>query len=325
MITRRRALAGGIALPSIALRSIAPGVAAGRWLTMIVGGPAGSRIDTAARDFAPMLAKHLPFIEISVRNVPGGAGLTALNALASAPATGATVGWITTPSLPARMVDRGGEHLLEQITLLGAVEREPIAFVSSSATPLDSVQDIIRRAGEDADAVPLGTPPPGSPPHLAALRLQVLTQTRLNIVTFPSATAARQAVLAGNVSAAALGLSDVIDALRGGRLAGLGIAARNRAGILPDLPVLNEAGVPLSAAIRRGLAAPAGLPAEVASRLVAALRAVSADEQFRAYADTSGLLVTWIDGPAWAAQVENERMALAELWTREPWLNANGG
>jgi tripartite-type tricarboxylate transporter receptor subunit TctC len=320
MISRRQALAGGLALTA----SVRP-AAAIRWLTMIVGGPAGSGLDIAARGFAPMLAKHMPFTEIAIRNVPGEAGLTALNALASVPPSGATIGWVTTPALPARMVDRGGDQLLTRISLLGAVEREPIAFVSPAATPLGSVQDIIRRAGEDADAVPLGTPPPGSPPHLAALRLQVIAQTRLNIITFPSAMAARQAVLAGNVSAAALGLSDVIQALREDKLVGLGIAARNRAGILPDLPVLNEAGVPLSAAIRRGLAAPVGLPQEVTDRLVTALHAVSADEAFRSYADTTGLLVTWIDGPAWTAQVEIERQALAALWATEPWLNASGG
>ena len=110
------------------------------------------------------------------------------------------------------MIDRGEPSLGKRIRLLGQVEREPIAFVSPASEPANSIQDIIQRASDDADAVPLGTPPAGSPPHLAALRLQVLAQTQLNIVTFPSAEAARQAVLEGNVSAAALGLSAAIGA-----------------------------------------------------------------------------------------------------------------
>ncbi len=133
------------------------------------------------------------------------------------------------------------------------------------------MQEIIRRAGEDADAVPLATPPPGSPPHLAALRLQDMAQTRLNIVTFPSPAAARQALVAGNVSAAALGLSEVIGPVLDGTLSALGIAAHRRFGLLPDTPVLDEAGIPLRAFIRRGVGVPLDTPQPVVDRLVAAL------------------------------------------------------
>lgn len=320
MITRRLLLAGGVALTAAARAT-----AGTRRITLLVGAPAGSGADDIARSFAPFLARHLPLTEITLRNVPGGGGLAALNALADAPPSGATFGWVSTPTLPARMVDRGGEGLMQRIALLGSTDLEPIAFVSPSATPLDSVQDLIRRAAEDADAVPLGTPPAGSPPHLAAVRLQALAQTRLNILTFPSAAAARQAVIGGNVSAAALGLSDAIEALRDDKLVGLGIAARKRAGILPDLPVLNEAGVPLSASIRRGLAAPVGLPAELAQRMIEALQAVAADEAFREHANNLGFLVSWSDGVAWTRRVETDRAELAKLWAIDPWLNANGG
>jgi tripartite-type tricarboxylate transporter receptor subunit TctC len=292
---------------------------------LLVGAPEGSGGDRVARAFAPFLGRHLGSVEVAVRNVPGQGGLNALNALADSPASGATFGWVQTPTLPARMVDRGGDALLQRITLLGSTDREPIAFVSPAATPLDSVQDIIRRAGEDADAVPLGTPPPGSPPHLAAIQLQLLAQTRLNIVTFPSPAAARQAVIGGNVSAAALALSDVIGELRDDTLVGLGIAAHKRAGILPDLPVLNEAGVNLSASIRRGLAMPAGVPEEIAEPIRQALKAMTEDDEFLAHADHSGFLVSWLTGAAWTAQVMTERASLAKLWSTDPWLAVDGG
>jgi tripartite-type tricarboxylate transporter receptor subunit TctC len=319
MITRRLALgAAGAAL--MGRRSLA-----GNPVTLLIGAHHGTRPDTVCRAFAPLLARQLDTAEVTVRNLPGEAGLNALKALADSAATGTTIGWISAPTLPARMVDHAAGALMSQLALLGAIEREPIAFVSPVATPLDSVPEIIRRAGEDADSVPLGTPPAGSPPHLAALRLQLLAQTRLNIVTFPSAAAACQAVIAGNVSAAALGLSDAIAGLRDGKLAGLGIAARSRFDPLPDLPALQEAGLPLSATIRRGLAVPAGVPDMVVARLSAALKAVADDSDFREHADATGFLVKWIDGPAWTAQIQTERAELEKLWASEPWLNSSGG
>jgi tripartite-type tricarboxylate transporter receptor subunit TctC len=320
VITRRRVLATGLALSAVSRPA-----RAARRITLLVGAREGSGADAVARAFAPFLSRHLDATDVAIRNLPGDGGLTALNALADAPPSGATFGWVQAPTLPARMVDRGGDGLLGRITLLGSTDREPIAFVSPAATPLDSVQDVISRAGEDADAVPLGTPPPGSPPHLAAIQLQRLAQTRLNIVTFPSPAAARQAVIGGNVSAAALALSDVIEALRDDTLVGLGIAAHSRAGILPDLPVLNEAGVDLSASIRRGVAMPIGVPAELADHMRAALKAITEDDEFREHADASGFLVSWLDGTVWTTQVETQRADLAKLWATDPWLNVNGG
>jgi tripartite-type tricarboxylate transporter receptor subunit TctC len=295
-----------------------------RFLTMVTAAPAGTSGDEIARSFASCLGRLLDGPEIQVRNVPGDGGWAALNALADAPPSGGTIGWVTSPVLPARSVDRADPRLPSRLTLLGTVQREPIAFVASAADPLDSIRDMIDRAGQDSGALPLGTPPPGSPSHLAVLRLQAMTQTRLTIMAFPSAAAARQALLGGNVTAAALGLSDVIAALRDSRLVGLGIAAQERVGILPDMPVLAEAGIPLSALVRRGLAVPANTPPDLTAPLIQALRAVADDAEFKEQAEALGLEAAWDDGPAWASDVQREAEALAALWAVDPWLNAAG-
>jgi len=361
MITRRLGLIGGLSLVVMARHARAGTGMGTRWpITMLTSAAEGSGPDTIARDFAACLERHLGSMSVTVRNLPGEAGRVMLTELGTVPVaevpsqkpasgeglldtgpaekapldkavpgdvvpSGVTIGWVATPTLPARMIDRNDPSLIQHIRLLGMVEREPVAFVSPADDPVNSVQDIIRRAGDDADAVPLGTPPAGSPPHLAALRLQELAQTRLNIVTFPSSAAARQAVLAGNVSAAALGLADVIDSLREGKLAAIGIAARRRFGLLPDTPVLNEAGIPLAAFIRRGVAVPVGTPADLCGVLVAAMRAVTEDEAFRAQAEANGCYVRWGDGATWLAQMETERAALKGLWETDPWLSSSGG
>jgi tripartite-type tricarboxylate transporter receptor subunit TctC len=319
MMRRRRLLAGATAL-------CASRVARARQtLTLLVGARAGSGPDEVARSFVPFLARHLPSTDIDIRNIQGSAGLAAARALAEASPTGGVLGWAATPTLPARMVDHAASDLLQHIVLLGAVQKEPICIVSPAASPLGSVQDIVERAADDAGAVPLGTPPPGSPPHLAALRLQVIAGTRLNIVAFPSAEAARQAAVAGNVAAAALSLSSAIGELRDGRLIGLGIAAKNRADVFPDMPPLRDSGLDLSAVIYRGLAAPTGLPRELAEHLRTAMQAVVADPEFHEQADSSGFIVSWIDGPTWTGMADAERTDLARLWATEPWLQEGAG
>jgi tripartite-type tricarboxylate transporter receptor subunit TctC len=317
---RRRHLLFGAAALGVARRAHA-----GLALTLLIGARPDSRVDRIVRSLVPFFARHLPYTDIALCNIPGGAGLEAMDALAEAAPDGTTLGWIATPSLAARMIDRGGDQLMQRLLMLGAVQKEPIAIVSPAATPLASVQDIVSRAAEDADAVPLGTPPPGSPPHLAALRLQAIAGTRLNIVTFPSAAAARQAAVGGNVAAAALGLSDVIGDLREKRLVGLGIATKNRKEQFPDMPPLADSGLDLSAFICRGLAAPVGLPPEIAERIRLALQALVADPEYADQADENGFLARWIDGPSWTALAEQEHGALQRLWTTEPWLSEGSG
>ncbi|WP_158929175.1 tripartite tricarboxylate transporter substrate binding protein [Acidisphaera sp. S103] len=324
---RRRDLLAGLSASTAA--TLAP-MAAGadqpkRPITLLLGFSEGSVPDKAARDFVTFLAPHLPAFDIRPRYLPGEAGRTMLAALGAAAPDGATIGWVVTPTLAARIIDRGDPSLGECIRMIGEVEHEPIAFVSPSADPADSVQDIIRRAADDADAVPLGTPPAGSPPHLAAMRLQVLAQTQLNIVTFPSAAAARQAVLAGNVSAAALGLSAVIGDVRDADLTAIGIAAGRRFGLLPDAPILDEGGIPLAAFIRRGIAVPAGTPPELVAPLAEAMRAVVRDDAFRDQVEANGTYASWHDGPDWLKQMRTEQAELAKLWETNPWLSSSRG
>jgi tripartite-type tricarboxylate transporter receptor subunit TctC len=320
MITRRLGVLGGLSL-----FASTRGAGARQRITMLIGAPEGSSTDQTGRDFATCMQGHVDTIEIVVRNLPGEAGYLMLAALAEAVPDGATIGWVATPTLPARMIDRNDPSLIQRIRLLGLVEREPVAFVSPVGDPVNSMQDLVNRAGDDADAVPLGTPPAGSPAHLAALRLQAMAQTRLSIVTFPSSAAALQAVLAANVSAAALGLSNVIDDLRDSKLSAIGIAAGHRFGLLPDIPVLNEAGIPLAAFIGRGIAVPANTPTELADSLVAATRAVTDDEAFRTQAETKGYYVVWNDGATWLTQLQAEQEQLSKLWQTDPWLSSSAG
>jgi tripartite-type tricarboxylate transporter receptor subunit TctC len=326
VITRRRGLLTGLAASTtFAAMPAAQPIRTNRSVTILLGLREGSGADKIARDFVGFLIPQLPGVVIDCRNLPGDAGRTMLAALGEAAPDGATIGWVMTPTLPARIIDRGDASLGQKIQLIGQVEREPVAFVSPPSDPVNSIQDLIQRAGADADAVPLGTPPAGSPPHLAALRLQVLAQTQLNIVTFPSPAAARQAVLAGNVSAAALGLSEAIGAIRDGNLSAVGIAARRRFGLLPNTPVLDESGIPLAAFIRRGIAVPVGTAPELVAPLSEALRAATEDAAFRDHAEANGYYAAWEDSSTWREQMQIEQSALMKLWEINPWLSSSGG
>ena len=295
------------------------GARAPRTLSLLVGAAAGAPADQQARGFAPFLERQMQ-VSVSVVNMQGDAGLTALRQLSVAPADGAVLGWVATPFLPARMVDRGGGDLMQRLLLLGAVQREPVAIVSPPGAPVGSVQDLFHRTADDLDAPALGTPPSGSAPHLTALRLQRVAGKPMNIVAFPSVAAVRQAVIAGNLGAAALALGDAIEALRDERLVAIGIAMRDRVAVLPDTPSLGDAGLPLSSPILRGLAAPPGMTDDLAKQIRTALQGVRDDPEYAAQADADGFAAAWVDGADWTIRASRERAELAQLWQATPWI-----
>ncbi len=308
----RRLLLAAAALPLLAGRAVAADAQGG--LSLLVGSTAGAPEDHTARAFAPFLGRHLPGIRIAVANLPGQDGLAAPHALLGAQPDGMTLLWAATPTLPAQCVAGAEVGLLDRIVWLAAIRREPVAFVSPAASRLATARDLVRVADTRGPALPLATPRAGSPAHLAALKLQAISRTPLAIVAFSSALAARQAVRAGTACAAALALSDAIDDLRESRLMGLGITASSRVDAFPDIAPTADAGLPLSMQVLRGLAAPPGLPAPVQDRLLAALRGIVADPEYRAEADANGFEVAWIDGAAWAASAQAEADETATLW-----------
>ena len=325
MIRRRTLLGSALALPFVGRAGATP-VAALPLVSLIVGSPPGRGADISARAFAPYLERHLRQVRVAVLNRPGEAGLHALRLVAESDPAGSAIGWVASPTLPARMVDRpGADGMLDRLRLVGAVQKEPIAFVSCPRTQVTSVGELLKRAGEDSGAIPLGTPPEGSAGHLAALRLQALSGVTLNIVAFPSSAAARQAAQAGNVAAAALAMGDALEGLRDGSLAGLGIAARRPSRAMPTVAPLRESGLVLSAALLRGLALPAHADPVRVAALEAALRGIVADPEFVAAGDESGFLATLVPGASWTGQMREEHATLAEMWRISPWATGPAG
>ena len=319
MMRRRALLAGAGAIAALQTAG------AESRLSLVVGAPPGARSDQFARAFAPFLERHLPGTQVEIRNLPAEAGLAAYRAVAAAPPDGSVIGWAVTPSLPARLADHAEPALLGRLRLLGSVQREPIAFVSSAAHPLDAAEALIGATATARQAMPLACPPAGSPPHLVALLLQGLAGVPLNLVAFPSAAAARQAVLAGNAAAACLGLSDTVIDLRHGRLVGVAATRFGPTEALSRLPLAHDANLPRLTSIRRGLAAPTALPAPLIDRFEATLQRIAADAEFAAQAESDGFADEWLAGANWTTVAYEERDRLAGLWRAVPWLPVEAG
>ncbi|MBI0536400.1 hypothetical protein D9599_12520 [Roseomonas sp. KE2513] len=319
---RRRSILGGAALLAVpgAARAqlptpyVAPG-GRSRSMTLLVGAEGGSGADLWVRGFAPFLERHIKEVQVSVVNRPGEGGLAALRELTGSPTNGSVLAYAPTPFLVARMVERRATGILDKLRLMGAVTEEPVALVAAPGTELST----LRSPGSNR---PLGLPPPVSAGSIMAVELaQFLPMEQLH---FPSASAARQAAASGNVAAALVNVPDAVVAAREGRLAVLAIAAAARHPQLPDVPTLREEGIALDAALRRGIAVPAGIEERPAAHIARALRAAAADPEFLAQAEWRAVLPRFRDEAEWGAIVRQDLVELRTRWETAPWQVVGG-
>lgn len=308
MIGRRAALAvsaGVLARPALAQGRLN--------LTLVIGAAAGSAADRWGRGFAPFLERHWPRSSVAVANIAGEAGLVAARAIGDAQPDGKAIAAITTPFLVARAIETGNRRVIERLDIMGAVADELILLVTAPgiAPDLASIHGIGARGR-------LGCPPPGSAAQLAAQSISALMP--LELIAFPSASAARQAVIAGNLTAALLPLPDALTALREGKFQGVAVSGRTRSPHVPDLPCFAELAIPEVAVTQRGFAMPRGVPALMRDGLSEALEAVLADPEFTAQNSAMGRTPRLIRAAAWSEEIRALTDALQRRWDAEPWV-----
>lgn len=287
-----------------------------RSLTLLVGGAPGGIADTWARGFAPYLERQLPKATVGVQAMPAAGPLAAARMLASSPADARLLGAVSAPVLLARAIEAGDAGLLGRLDWLAEVAEEPVILVAPPA-----IGDFATLRALGSTAI-LGLPPSGTAPGLLGEALR--DRLALGTLTFPSAAAARQAAIAGHVSAAALTLPEALAPVRDGRLVALALASSQRCPLLPDVPTLSEKGLALVAQLQRGFVLPLGVAERHRERLALALRAAVADPEFIARGQTAGFVPRFAGPDTWPAEVRATTASLVRRWAEAPWAIGRG-
>jgi tripartite-type tricarboxylate transporter receptor subunit TctC len=120
----------------------------------------------------------------------------------------------------------------------------------------------------------------GSSQHLMGGLFASLTGAPLKHVPYRGSAGAANDLVAGVVESSFAGVPNALAQVPQGRLKALAVTTSKRAPQLPDVPTMQEAGVPgYDASVWLALLAPAGTPPEIVSRLNAEIaKAMSSPE-----------------------------------------------
>jgi tripartite-type tricarboxylate transporter receptor subunit TctC len=318
-MTPRRPL---LALPALLLARPAAAQAAwpaARPIEVFVGFSAGGGVDVMARAVAPFLANLLPGARIVIVNRPGAAGQLGHEAAANAPPDGYALGASTMPGLISHAIERNVRYRLADLTYLANVVDDPCGLFVRPESPFRSLADIVAAGRANPERVTYGLTGVGSDDHLTMLRLEAATGARLTHVPFPGIGQMLPQVFSGQVDIAAMNVSEALPFLREGRLRGIAQAAPARWANMPDVPTYREQGVDVLGSAARGFIAPAGLPPEIAQRLLAAFTALVADPAWTREAERLAMPLRPVLGAEFRAQALAMETELRAMWAQRPW------
>lgn len=285
-LTRRSAIAG-----AVATLAAAPARANPDWpdrpITIMHGFPAGGPTDLLARIIADGLTRRLGQ-RVVVEGKPGASGTTAAALVARAAPDGYTLFAVpsghtfaaaTFKTLPYRTV--------EDFSMISMFSEYPYLMATYTDHSIRSVADLIALARTRSTPLLYGTPGNGSGPHLAIELLAKDAKVRFQHVPYRGSAPAAIDLIAQRLDFMMDPPAALLQFVRDGKLRALAVTGDRRFFAVPDVPTIAESAVPGYAVTAwQGLLAPAGLPAEIVTRLnaevVAILKQPDVAERFRA-------------------------------------------
>jgi tripartite-type tricarboxylate transporter receptor subunit TctC len=258
-------------------------------LRVIVPFAAGGGGDLLARMLAPVLSAELR-MPVVVENRPGANGMIGMQRVKAAAREERIIVLASDhAALVAPLTSSSTrQDPLKDLAIVGLAARYPyvLAVRPEGAQSLEELRSQLRKmAGPTSIAIPAE----GGLPELVARGLEQATGKELTSIPYRGGMPAVQALLGGQVTAAAVGISNVLPLHREGKLTILAVSGARRLSAAPDIPTFEEAGLPgLTTAGSWAVYAPKNTAMDLEA-LNRALRIALAQESVRARLRAVGL------------------------------------
>lgn len=242
-------------------------------ITLIVPFPPGGSTDIIGRIAADGMARELgqPWV---VDNRGGAGGAIGAKAIADSAPDGYTLGIATVSTHVVNpIVHRDLRYdPLADFSFVSEIASVPNVVSVHPAVPARSLAELVAYARQHPGKLNFGTPGVGSLGHLLGETFKYSAKVDITHVPYRGAGPALNDALAGQVQVLFDNLPSSLPHIQSGKLRALAVGAETRVASLPDVPTFAEAGHPLvNDPSWFGLIGPARLPAEVVSRVHAAL------------------------------------------------------
>jgi tripartite-type tricarboxylate transporter receptor subunit TctC len=254
-----------------------------RPVTFVVPFAAGGPTDTLARILTERMRVPLGQTVI-IENATGAAGSIGVGRVARAAPDGYTVSighWSThvvNGAIYALPYD-----LLADFDPVALLPANPQLIVTRPSVPAKDLKELIDWLKQNQEKISAGTAGAGSASHVSGAYLQSITGTRFPFIPYRGTGPAIQDLIAGQLDIMVDQSSNSLPHVRNGKLKAYAVTAKSRLPSAPDIPSVDEAGMPgFYISVWHGLWVPKGTPKEAIEKLTAAVQETLADPAIRA-------------------------------------------
>ncbi|HTQ01680.1 MAG TPA: tripartite tricarboxylate transporter substrate binding protein [Casimicrobiaceae bacterium] len=245
---------------------------------MIISFTPGSSTDIVGRIVAAKLSEYWGQ-PVVAENRPGAGGSIGSAVVAKAEPDGYTLlvnsnAHCVNPAIYAKLPYNTTKDFVD----IAPLATQPNVLTVLPSGPYKTLGDLVAAAKAKPGALNIGHAGIGSGTHLNTEKFLAATHVQMLQVPFKGTPEVIAAMLSGNVDAYWAPISAAMGSIRGGKLRPLAVSTAKRNPQLPDVPTTAEAGAAgAEAPLWFGLWGPAGMPADVVSKINADVRRALAD------------------------------------------------
>jgi tripartite-type tricarboxylate transporter receptor subunit TctC len=248
-----------------------------RPITIDVAFTAGGPLDTVGRILADRMRMSLgePVI---IENVAGAGGTIGVGRVARARPDGYTLslgGWNTHVANGA--IYPLSYDVLRDFEPVALISRNPYVVASRKDLPAADLKGLVAWLKANSDDATAGICT-GCPQHVFAVFFEEATGTKFRLIPYRASAPATQEMIAGRIDLMLDSPINVLAQVRAGTIKAYAVTAKRRLASAPDIPTVDEAGLPgFYASQWFALWAPKGTASDVIRKLNAAVMAALDD------------------------------------------------
>jgi len=235
---------------------------------VIVPFGAGGPADVYARVLAHHLSETLKQ-NFVVEDRPGGGATIGTEAVAKSPADGYTLLVMSnTHTTNESLMPTKGYQLMRDLAPITAINYSDVMMVVHPSVGAKNLKEFITIAKSKPGQLNYASSGPGTPYHMAGELFKAMSGTDIVHVPHKTSGDMRSSVLGGHVQMMFDAITVLAPSVRSGQLIALGTSGKKRSSVMPDVPTIDEAGVPgYESTIWLGVMAPAGTPKPIIDKL----------------------------------------------------------
>ena len=276
-----RLATGGVALPAISTLARAQAYPA-HPIKLLVGFPPGGQVDIIARIAAQWLSQQLNQ-SVVVENRPGAGGSLGAEAVVNAPPDGYTLFFAASSNaVNASLMKSLSYDFVRDTAPVAPINRINLVLDANPSFPAASVAELIALLKADPGKIVMASPSLGTPPYMAVELFKMMAGVDVVHVPYAGEGQLVTDLLGGQVKVGVDGISAVIGQIKTGKLRAVALTTANRIDELPGVPTVAETLPGFEASGFSGIVAPKNTPTPVIDKLAGAVRAIQADDKFKA-------------------------------------------